>query len=157
MQYAGKWCENRFWIPPQPEKSGDSWFAIHAGRTPAPSDQADRCFRLARRRPSPIELSFGAILGIARISEPILHYVKSSVLYSGELGRRPSRRLKQFGTEAEPKIDPPVRKWIDGPYAWPLEFRWLEKPIECRGYQKLWKVPDEIEQQLLSEFPKELL
>lgn len=39
--------------------------------------------------------------------------------------------------------------WASGPWCWVIkEVRPLHKPIECRGYQKLWNVPEEHQKEI---------
>lgn len=43
------------------------------------------------------------------------------------------------------KIDP----WAFGPYCWEVsDVIELEEPIKCRGFQKLWHVPEDIDERL---------
>jgi hypothetical protein len=52
-------------------------------------------------------------------------------------------------TEAAERLAPGHGKWFFGPYGWVLEdVRPITPAIECRGYQKLWNLPPEIEAQV---------
>jgi hypothetical protein len=42
--------------------------------------------------------------------------------------------------------------WFSGPFAWLLsDVRTLTKPVPCKGFQKLWNLPPEVERQVLAQ------
>lgn len=50
------------------------------------------------------------------------------------------------------KLDGCQLKWFVGPYGWILEdVRKLARPVECRGYLKLWDVPEDVVRQMKGE------
>lgn len=116
-----KLIENRPWEPP-----ASIWgrrFAIHAGKR-WDGDRAKLIFDLAGREVLRNECAFGAVIGTVEL----VNIVAST-------------------NEAE-EACPGHGKWFFGPFGWVLKDAQLCDPIPCRGYQKLWNLPKEIEEQL---------
>jgi hypothetical protein len=50
-------------------------------------------------------------------------------------------------------LGPAAAVWWIGEYAWHLTDRIaLAKPVPCKGFQKLWNLPTEVERQVLEQF-----
>lgn len=127
-----KLVENRDW-PPPPALLGQL-IAIHAAkREPDIEDFVTVCRRLGLptmhcrpRTPGGIELmkridaSFGKVIGVARVVDVV---------------------------ESAANLPHEQRRWFVGRYGWVLgDVQLLDQPVPCRGLQKLWTLPDDVEQ-----------
>ena len=117
-----KLIENRTWEPPAWMLGQD--FAIHAGK----KWDKERSDFINEVHGSPIgreEVSFGAIVGIANLSAVVT------------------------SSEAAERMVPGHGKWFMGPFGWVLrDVRMVRPAIECRGYQMLWRLPMDIQEQV---------
>lgn len=115
IAHAGKRIENREWKPPV-------WIigeqiAIHAGKTLDEHAAADLLEDL-EIEPGTIEFSRGAVVAIATVKGWV-----SRIAY-----------------------DHPQARWFGGPCGWVLiDVVPLAKPVPCRGRQKLWDLPADVE------------
>ena len=126
----GKRIENRRW---RPSLAVGMWYAIHGGKMPvgdALSDVADHARELAlkflHKLPSDAnpKLQDAILTGIVAIAK--------------------------HGGCVKESADP----WFDGaPYiGWKMDdLIVLKQPIPCRGAQGLWRVPDDVAEQLLRQ------
>jgi len=126
-----KRVENRPWKPP-------SWLigkslAIHAGQK-YDRNSAITAEALGGNPPARRECPSGAIIGIGRV----IGVAKSEVEVvdlSGDMSQA---------------------RWFFGPYGWVLDnIRELPTPLECRGFQGLWRVPEDLLEKHASAFAEE--
>lgn len=112
-----KLIENRPWMPPAFVGDG---FLIHAGK----KWDKDGLGMIEEMRGSPPpprnDCSFGSVIGFARCS----------VIVTSE--------------DAAESAAPGHGKWFMGPYGWVLHDVQRIAPIPCRGYQKFWRVPEDV-------------
>lgn len=121
-----KRVENRPWEPPS-ELIGQR-FALHAGKK-WDDDGSDW-------------------IDLAMIDDPI-QYPDRSLIPFGAITA--TARLVCVATNMETVVrhaGGEQRRWFFGPYGWILDDIRQVTPIPCRGFQKLWGVPPEIEMQL---------
>ena len=125
-----KLIENRSWKPP--EWLMGQYFAIHAGKA---WDDSKLDF---------IRDNYEGLM-------PTKHYC--TVAESGMLiGIVQLVAVVSSQEEAE-RLSPGHGKWFFGPYGWVLEDASRLNPvIECRGYQKLWNIPDDLQEKIDAQF-----
>ena len=142
--HLAKNLENRIWSPP--DSLLGQRFAIHAGlawgaaRFPWPTDVP----RIARS-----ECEFGCVVGVATLLGWFLAKPGQDLCY----GLAP-KTLDAVHDQAVfiRLIGLPATRWWLGPVGWLLgKVQRLPEPILCRGYQKLWNLPKEIESQVLEQ------
>lgn len=126
----GKTVENRGW-PPWPSVVGQ-YVAIHAGKAPADAEDVIDVGRLLypgddeilRAWEARVALGYGRILCVARV----------------------------VGSTRYPTRTPSDRWRVKGQIGWLLEdVRALLQPVEARGAQGLWLVPEAIEAQVRAQ------
>jgi hypothetical protein len=117
-----KRVENRPWAPPSWLAGED--FALHAGmKYDKASAEALRSTLLPKDPEIPDEVPHGVVTAVARLAD-----VVTSVAEVRKRGGRDQER------------------WFFGPYGWILaDIRQLPNPVACRGFQKLWTLPAEVE------------
>ena len=124
-----KLIENRSWKPPTWLMG--QYFAIHAGKA---WDQKSVDF---------IKNNFDGLM-------PTKHYCTK--FESGMLIAIVQLTAVVESREEAERLSPGHGKWFFGPYGWVLEDATLLKPtIECRGYQKLWNLPEDIEEKVCQQ------
>jgi hypothetical protein len=134
--HAGKRIENRGWKPPR-----SLWgerIAIHAGKQ-FDADSALGLFAHGYGVPSLVP--HGAIVATARIVGVVTE-------------RKPGDLVIESALEEPPTwiLSPRNRVWFCGPVGWILdEIVVLREPIPCKGAQRLWTVPADVERQVLGE------
>ncbi len=117
-----KLIENRPWEPPPTLLNQD--FAIHAGKRwdneGATTVEALGGFSLGRE-----DVVFGAVTAVVKLVAVVT-------------------------TEADAeRMAPHHGKWFFGKYGWVLEdVRLVFPAVECRGFQKLWNLPPDIEKEV---------
>ncbi len=124
-----KLVENRPWPPPA-NLWADEVIAIHAGKTwdDGGAESILELLDLAEFPVDPLVTAAGAVVGVARVS----NFVRVN---SSHHQHHPADAL----TDEE-------RRWFFGPYGWVLrDVRRLDVAVPCRGYQMLWKLPDDVE------------
>jgi hypothetical protein len=131
-----KSVENRSWAPPKALVG--TRFAIHAGQR-FDDESAERIAEMYQRGPlkeNPLAVATGIIgtvtlWGWVHSTESIFPDNRDLLDHGGRLTREQALRV----------IRSP---WFAGPYGWVLaERQLLRTPVECRGMQKLWRVPDD--------------
>ena len=129
--------ENRSYVP-SGIKKGD-WFAVHAGKS---WDKGGAHW---------IEETFWKTIppepehptGIVAIAEYLGHFS------GGDRGIKNCSWLI-----GEPLLD---SSWFSGPYGWKLgRVVKLSEPVPCRGYQKVWSIPDDAQEALNREIERTL-
>lgn len=116
--FGGKRIENRPWKPPQ--KFIGERIVIHAGRVFDDEAAAMIC----------------ELLGLDELPAP-----------ANDEGLIGSARIAGFVTSpAQMPLTPDQARWFSGPYGWQLEdVKPFRAPIPCRGFQRLWTVPAELQ------------
>ena len=123
--------ENRSWPPPR--KMIGQLVAIHAGKT-FDERSAPKVASLWRGMSEHGPFETGAILAVARIAGAVCLETPTDPIVGGSL--RDREMIRSAST------DP----WIFGPWAWLLtDVKKLETPIPCRGRQRLWRLPEDVE------------
>lgn len=115
-----KRIENRPWEPP-PTLYNER-FAIHAGKK-YDKPSAELLAKLTRPSdPAVPDMVHGAVIATARLT---------GIVMSADAARRIAGRDQE--------------RWFFGPVGWVLDdIVQLERPVECRGFQKLWNLkPDD--------------
>lgn len=125
--HFGKRLENRSWAYPLTMKG--SPIAIHAGAMSSLDLEAvDPLARAFTVDPDEMvdSMTFGAVVAVAKLG---------SILRADPGG--------------------PQSRWWVGPLAWDLlEVDVLPTPVPCRGYQKLWELPEDVEEWVVEEWAK---
>lgn len=125
--------ENRPWPPPS--GTVGQRIALHAGKI-WDRARADSVLELSGELYFPPEArTGGAIVGFATI----VGYVCDGVCAnSGRLRRE--------------LLDADEVRWYFGPFGWVLRDPIaLERPVPCRGFQKLWELPGAVEAEVLRQ------
>jgi hypothetical protein len=126
--------ENRTWPPPH--NAMEVPLAIHAGKT---WDQAGHDAiedLLGPEYISQIDDVRGAVIGVATVANAV------------RVGAVNARHHPDRLTEAE-------RRWFVGPWGWVLrDVRALPEPVPCRGYQMLWTLPLDVEEQVRAQLAR---
>jgi hypothetical protein len=130
--HAGKRVENRSW--PLPRWAMGKDIAMHAAQRF--DNEALQQMRAGEfgdaARAVPVTGHPTGIVGVFRFDEESWQYIEK--LYS------------------EP--DP----WSFGPHVWPVNnIIELARPIPCRGYQKLWRVPEDVRDAVRAQLPERAL
>lgn len=129
--YHGKRVENRTWPPPT-LLVGER-IAIHAGKRFLGEDVV-LATRLAHQASSTILL----------VADPMrLGAVVATAVLAGFItrDRPPSSYENRMGMDSERRS-----RWFFGPFGWVLrDVKVLEEPVPCRGRQRVWTLPDDIE------------
>lgn len=141
-----KWLENRDWAPPK--KLIGERIALHAGKH-FDTDGHDfiattlndwRKLNLVDAMPE--HYDDGGIIGT----------VKLIGWLEGESWDEAMKFMRVHGgPDAHEwiKAHPEQRRWFIGRYAWIVtEPRLLQQPIQCRGFQKLWNLDEEMAKQV---------
>lgn len=139
----GKNIENRVWAPP--ENMLGKVIAIHAG-----SEISD--------------VGLAALLSSSRTDKTLVpSYMDEKELLAGPCGivglARIAGWFETFVAAAANKEDMRLVEaarhspWFHGPFGWVLvDVRPLLRPIPCRGMQRLWEVPWQLQQEIGSQF-----
>jgi len=139
ISWCGKRCENRSWRPKwigqqqSPTEPGvfrvvdPFYLAIHGGKKQEPVRVVEECLRLG--------LAAGYEAPRFRMHETGIVAV--------------ARLVGFLHAEAFPgscfEDDPQVGPWFCGPWGWLLDgVKPLPKPVECKGAQGLWRLPDDV-------------
>jgi hypothetical protein len=140
---GNKPIENRDW-PPPPWLIGKA-LAIHAGKT-YDYDGGKWIREHFPNLPHQVhdsELPFGAIVAVALVSGFV----------ATEAGGAPPGILSWAQMEARGFLKPEHGRWFFGVYGWVFgRVVKLPRPVPARGYQKLWKVPTDVFQQVKVQF-----
>lgn len=120
-----KRIENRPWHPPHSLLGCD--FAIHAGKK-WDSTRLHLVEEAHGSVPDESEVIFGAVIAVARLA-----------FFIGEVD----------GLDAIAKLAPGQECWFIGPCGWILEDIRQIPSIECRGMQKLWDLPTDVERRVM--------
>lgn len=126
-----KRVENRDWPPPR--WLVGKYFAIHAGK----SYDQDAAVDLAAEGivvPPAERIATGAIVAVARLA--------GAARQDGEC----------FGVGQERATEARADRWFFGPWGWLIEDVVAIAPVPCRGMQKLWRVPDDVAEQVRAAF-----
>lgn len=125
-QHNPKRIENRPWSPP--ESMIDEEFALHAG---------------------------------AKFDQPSVYSIMQRTNHLGSVDWRMDQQgivgtavLRGWVENAEDAEAFMVGQgeWFSGPFAWLLsDVRALAKPVPCKGFQKLWNLPPDVERQVLEQ------
>lgn len=136
----GKDIENRSWAPP--ESLVGQRIAIHAGNKIHGHGVSRLMSTLSRGKPTfgadvqalcgPPQVIVGTVL--------VVGWLYWNGTGEGNYGHQ--NTLK----DVEKYI---LSEWLEGPCGWMLADPWLlPHPVSCRGHQKLWNVPGNIEQEI---------
>lgn len=124
IAYMGKRVENRGW--PVPHWMEGRLLAIHAGKRI--DEDAWRVFEdNGVRIPHRDQLARGAVVAVAQVVSCVRTY---------------------------DELDPDQRKWFFGPCGWVLRDIVPIEPIPMRGFQGLWKVPNQDAFNLTTEWKR---
>lgn len=74
--------------------------------------------------------------------------VKAIHRHGRVLGAIVGTAVLDFAIDSPAGLSPDLRRWFFGPVGWILKDIQPVQPIWCRGFQKLWTVPPELEAQL---------
>lgn len=141
MRDLGKPIENRKWAPP-PLIQGQL-VALHSGKT----WDDDGAMHIALQAHGSLEdedCPSGFITCVARVTG-CMHDARGGGILTEfylPLDRDP---------QASPS-DEDVERWFFGPYGWLMPERVPIAPVPCRGAQGLWKMPPEIETEVLRRY-----
>ena len=151
IRWLGKDVENRYWLPPM--HPGDE-LAIHAGRNPGGTGRRAEALRSlegvaymaqragwevrARADGGDVELWF-------RRTPPGAGAPVERVLRAGDLVRGAVVAAAVLGSYLDPGAA--LSPWADPQQQqWPLcEMRPVPAPVPCRGYQRIWYLPPDVE------------
>lgn len=129
-----KRIENRPWT--YPEKMINQVIALHAGLQ---FDERALAF-IANR----VEKPFGA-------NSPVFTPFEQSKHPIGVIGVATLRGWVESAAHAD-QFMTGQSVWFSGPFAWLLsDVRALPKPVPCKGFQKLWNLPTDVERQVLEQ------
>lgn len=143
----GKNIENRSWRPA--DKWVGCWLAIHAGEKVAGAGVA-RMMELLREKYAPERTSFGAdfwnlvgptgVIGVARLKGWFFH---------------DDYRRSACGLQPADFYDYARSSWyVPGGFGWVLDkVTPLRSPIPCRGAQRVWRLPQEIDNEIRCQIP----
>lgn len=136
---CGKPIENRDW-PPPPWIIGEP-LALHAGKF---YDVDGASFGWPKEAP-PIpkrgSVPQGAVIGVVRVTGAT--YCPKDAMRQLDLGDVIAQVRK---------LSPEQRRWLVGDYGWHLvDVRPLAVPVKCRGGQKIWTLPDDVEAEVLRQ------
>jgi hypothetical protein len=143
---AGGWkqLENRDWPPPAVLIG--KWFAIHAGRQ---HDEEAAAYLEARKEqlglpgapPPGGQMTLGAIVAVARVAGAVqVEEVFDDPYGVGRLqARKVLGQLSMLDGSAAA-----ASPWATGPWLWVLRDIVPIAPVPCRGFQRLWTVPDDV-------------
>ncbi len=116
-----KLVENRPWEPPR--SLLNQRFAIHAGKK-WDHIRAESVFDIAGRRIQKNDCNCGAVIATAELVMVVTSQADAE------------RNCPGHG------------KWFMGPFGWILRDVRSMIPIPCRGFQKLWNLPEEIAERI---------
>lgn len=144
--YLGKRVENRAWLPsPAQLRPGDR-FAIHAGAAGGGRGWADR-LKLAA------EVASDA-LWLEKDGRPnrVRQVWGTGFMLDGTPLHSPSKAVLAFATYLGP-IEHDGTPWCaEGQFHWGLgDVVALPRPAPCRGSQGLWRLPADVERQVLDQ------
>jgi hypothetical protein len=139
--YGNKRVENRTW--PCPPSARGKPIALHAGQT-YDEDGAQWMHRKKLFDPYAAQVLFnphaehriaiGCIVGVATVA--------------AVAGVRDV--LPHHLTEHQKRIL--ASRWFMGPYGWLLaDVRALREPVPCKGHQRLWTVPPDVERRVMAQ------
>lgn len=129
-----KRIENRPWMPS--ESMINTVFALHAGQY---FDELALAF-IANR----VEKPFGG-------NSPVFTPFDQREHPTGIIGVATLRGWVQTARHAS-EFMAGQQVWFSGPLAWLLsDARALSKPVPCKGFQKLWNLPADVERQVLEQ------
>lgn len=137
-----KRIENRVW-----PTTYRGWIAIHSGKgTKYLRSSGWPGTETMRRDPKATdfpEMTFGAIVGMARLTECVLY----------EELRRAGHVKESLGALSREQVNDLSRHvHAEGPWCWVLEDAFqLERPIAVAGSQKLWDVPYDMGRRLIEQ------
>lgn len=118
--------ENRPWPPPA--RAIGSRIAIHAGRRWDDAGALAISRNLGELADLPAMHVRGAVIGVATIQ---FCFMSNDI-------------ISDLGDDQ--------RRWFTGPYGWFLtDVIQLERPVPCRGFQKLWSLPSAVEAEVLRQ------
>lgn len=140
IAFGAKKVETRGWAPPDP---GPSYLAIHAAGSHTPAAEIDAAMRIPaiERFLSALQITTGNRTGANMPQGAIVAVVEL-------LGAKRSEVLRQTLTMNELQMG----NYEDGRYGWILgEVFRLPRPVHCRGFQKIWNVPDEVAVRVVGE------
>jgi hypothetical protein len=148
-----KKVENRGWIPPSDVVGQD--IAIHAGKNvggrkgfQASVEGVSDVIFMARRAKWVCQYD-GVMSGMFR-KDRDAHVLEASKIDKGVIVGVATLKTVVRPREQRSVKDEIKSGWGDpNQYWWILDnVRTLERPIECRGYQKLWTVPADVEREV---------
>ena len=130
IAHAGKRVENRMWSPPR-ELIGHR-IAIHAGKK---LDDAARLW-LADEADKTPPCNGGYVLGAVESVATLVDVVALA-----------GRSVRHWGKLSDDDLSEVIDSvWFQGPVGWVLgDVIALPRPVPCRGAQKLWTAPADIE------------
>ncbi|HEX2679548.1 MAG TPA: hypothetical protein VHM19_23020 [Polyangiales bacterium] len=132
----GKLVENRSWKPPV-DLVGQR-FALHAGEH---YDYDGLAF--IKRTLGVGKLPEDSVAGVVFATTKLIGWVETGTAAAHKWGAIASV------AEAAHAIDSP---WLFGPVGWVLEdTRRLAKPVPCRGFQRLWNLPADVEARVIEQ------
>jgi len=135
---GAKEVENRVWAPSWKLFGRRIW--IHAGLT-YDREGAAFCARNGFKIPATEDVTFGAIIGSVRV----VGFAETAELSQDASGLTDAQRAAVLRS-----------KWFVGPCGWLLAGPYeLVVPVFCRGFQKLWRVPEGVQRQLARVWPEE--
>lgn len=146
----GKPIENRTWPPPEWIIGED--LALHAGTRRPTAGALELVTEYA------MKAGWNVNLGRGRPGAPLYPYSFASDYIDGGKPRFFNRDKLVMGAITSVvrigRPDPDCQStWrMPGQIPWPLEnVRHLAKPVPCRGWQKIWNMPPDVEAQVLAQ------
>ena len=136
MLLLGKPLENRDW-PPPPQLIGKR-FALHSGR----KFDEDGAFTI-------MKLAYDAGVSAVVIGAALerAEKIESAIIGTVKLGRVLRRVQRSFPLDALANSP-----WFFGDFGWVCEDPFLlPEPVPCRGAQKLWKMPPDVEARVIAQ------
>jgi hypothetical protein len=143
--YLGKRIENRTWLPrPEQLRPGDR-FAIHAGAEGRGRDWRKR-LRLAAATAEEALHRRGEVCTVnARWG--------TNLVLDGLVLPNPLRAVVAVATYTGQARSHPADPWVaEGQLQWGLgDVNVLSRPVPCRGAQGLWRLPEDVEREVLAQ------
>jgi hypothetical protein len=135
---CGKPIENRDWPPPR-------WIigeplAIHAGKFYDVDGAAFGWPPDAPPIPRRGSVPHGSVIGVVRVTGATYH------------PRKPAEQLALGPSREVLALSPEQRRWLVGDYGWHLvDVRPFAVPVKCRGGQKIWILPGDVEAEVVRQ------
>jgi hypothetical protein len=148
MRDLGKPIENRKWPPP--DYMLGQLVALHSGKH-WDDDGATHIALHAHKALEDEDCPSGFITCVARLRGVMWdHAGRHSFIYHHNLFNGFSGKMtaETFDFPSPEEIE----RWFFGPYGWLMPERIPIAPVACRGAQRLWKLPPDVEAEVLRRY-----